>query len=410
MQEMRTLLMVAVLSGAAWAAEPGSPSGLLAPVDGEPLQTRLVGADARWQWVFQADSARRVLPADAVVRWGRLAEPSRGPVAVLADGGLLPGDVLRLDSGTAVLESDSLGDLRVPLESLAGIILAWPSNRAELDRLTDRLLAAKGSSDRVLLANGDRLEGVVVNVDGRQVQWESGGRQTVLPRDRVVAVVFNPALRAATSGSSLRAWVGLDDGTRLLVERLLVDGATLRLARCGASRDAQPWSTEARRCVFAQPLGGRAVYLSDCGADGYRHIPFLDLSWPYRNDRNVLGRPLRVAGQTHLKGLGVHSSARLTYTLDEPFDRFEATAALDDAAGTGGSVRFHVFVDRRRLFSSELVRGGQRPVDVRVDLAGAKRLDLVVDFGERADVLDYADWLDARLIRPEKREATEPRP
>jgi len=41
-------------------------------------------------------------------------------------------------------------------------------------------------------------------------------------------------------------------------------------------------------------------------------------------------------------------------------------------------------------------------VPARVDLAGAKRLDLVIDFADRADELDHADWLDARLIRAEK--------
>ena len=32
------------------------------------------------------------------------------------------------------------------------------------------------------------------------------------------------------------------------------------------------------------------------------------------------------------------------------------------------------------------------------DLAGAKRVDLVVDYGEAGDVLDQADWLEARLV------------
>jgi hypothetical protein len=39
------------------------------------------------------------------------------------------------------------------------------------------------------------------------------------------------------------------------------------------------------------------------------------------------------------------------------------------------------------------------PVPVSVDLSDAKRLDLVVDFAERADQLDHANWLDARLVR-----------
>ncbi len=411
-------LLVLALGGLA-AAAPGGPVeaggaktllGRVVPVDSEPFEARLVGADAKWQWTFAAGAARRRLGADALVRWGKPAEPVRGPVVVLADGGLLPAEPLRIDAGRAVLQSDSLGRLRVPLESLSGVILHWPTDHAERDRLTDRLLRAKGSRDSILLANGDRLAGVVTNVNDRTVQLERDGRRTVLARNLLSAVVFNPALSSEASKSSLRTWVGLADGTLLLVDRLWLDGALLRLVPGLAGRSSPPWSTEADRCVFLQPLGGRVVYLSDRPADDYRHVPFLELPWPYRNDRNVLGRRLRASGRTHLKGLGVHSRSRLTYLLGEPFDRFEAALALDDATEGGGSVRCHVLVDGRRQFSSEPIRGGQRPVPVRVDLTGTKRLELVVDFGERADQLDYANWLDARLVRGKKETAKPPEP
>ena len=36
---------------------------------------------------------------------------------------------------------------------------------------------------------------------------------------------------------------------------------------------------------------------------------------------------------------------------------------------------------------------------VSVDIAGATKLELVVDYADRADVLDHADWLNARLVQ-----------
>ena len=65
-----------------------------------------------------------------------------------------------------------------------------------------------------------------------------------------------------------------------------------------------------------QPLGGRAVYLSDLKPAEYRQTPFLDLPWPYRADRNVTGGMLRRGGRLYLKGLGVHSAARLVYAIN----------------------------------------------------------------------------------------------
>ena len=95
----------------------------------------------------------------------------------------------------------------------------------------------------------------------------------------------------------------------------------------------------------------------------------------------------------------MHSAARLTYNLDQPYKSFQAELAVDDSASGGGSVRFRVFVDGQEKFTSETIRGGMKPMPINVDLPGAKQLDLVVDYADRADVLDRADWLNARLIK-----------
>ena len=57
-------------------------------------------------------------------------------------------------------------------------------------------------------------------------------------------------------------------------------------------------------------------------------------------------------------------------------------------------------VNRRRLAVCVclLALGGMSPVPVSVDLSGVRQLSLLVDFGERGDELDYADWLEARLV------------
>ena len=60
-------------------------------------------------------------------------------------------------------------------------------------------------------------------------------------------------------------------------------------------------------------------------------------------------------------------------------------------------MRFRVLVDGQEKFASPILRGGDPPVPVSVDLTGAKKLELVVDYADRADVLDHADWLDARI-------------
>ena len=151
--------------------------------------------------------------------------------------------------------------------------------------------------------------------------------------------------------------------------------------------------------VCLQFLGGRVSYLSDIRPADYRSIPYLDLKWPYRTDRSVLGARLHGGGCVYWKGLGMHRAARLTYLLKEPYRRFQAELAIDDETGGRGSVGFRVFVDGRQVYTSPVVRGGQKPVPISVNLEGAKRFDLIIDFADRGDEFDHADWLDARLIR-----------
>ena len=79
---------------------------------------------------------------------------------------------------------------------------------------------------------------------------------------------------------------------------------------------------------------------------------------------------------------------------------FQATAAIDDYSQGKGSVRFALEADGARLWESDLVTGSSRPLAVGpIDVSGKRQITLVVDYGELADVDDWADWCDAVVIR-----------
>ena len=96
------------------------------------------------------------------------------------------------------------------------------------------------------------------------------------------------------------------------------------------------------------------------------------LAWPYRPDRSVSGGLLRAGGRVYLKGLGVHSAAQLTYASDKPYWRFQAELAIDDETAGRGSVVFRVAVDDQVRYTSPIIRGGQAPTAISVDLSGAR--------------------------------------
>ena len=99
----------------------------------------------------------------------------------------------------------------------------------------------------------------------------------------------------------------------------------------------------------------------------------------------------------------MHSASRAVYRLSGGEQRLEAAIALDDAAGRAGSVIFRVYAIRggqpELAFESDIVRGGDPPQPISVDLAGAQGLVLLVDYADFGDQRDHANWLDARVVR-----------
>ena len=98
--------------------------------------------------------------------------------------------------------------------------------------------------------------------------------------------------------------------------------------------------------------------------------------------------------------MGTRSQSRIAYDLGGQFRSFQARAAIDDYAQGKGSVRFAVEVDGTRVWRSPLVTGNSRPLAVGpIDVAGKRQLALIVEYGELADVDDWADWCDTIVIR-----------
>ena len=147
---------------------------------------------------------------------------------------------------------------------------------------------------------------------------------------------------------------------------------------------------------------GKAVYLSDLKPASYEFRSYLGGErWPYVRDGSVAGADLRLAGGTYDKGVGMHSESRLTYALEGAYHHFEALVGLDERTGREGSVRIQVLVDRKAVDlggAAELTRQNG-PRQVRVNVAEARELTLVVEFGRRGHVQDHVDWVDARLLK-----------
>lgn len=392
---MSARFSLALLSGlslflaVSWGAPP-----VAVPVEGETFPAELLSLDRQGHLGLRCGTAERSVPASELIKWGACVEPGRGPYLVLVDGGLLVADILSADKQSVAADSPAFGEMKISSGIVAGIVFQPPADPRRRDLLIDRVATSERDADRVILANEDEVTGAVQFIRDRKIHIETRIGAVDVDVGRVRALIYGPALPRPQPAAGARFLAGFHDGSLLAATTLSLSEKTVEIATSGTA-----WTTSPAELVCLQPLGGRAVYLSDLQAADYRSVPFLEMKWPYRTDRCVLGARLRAGGRIYLKGIGVHSAARLTYALAEPYRRFQAELAIDDETGGKGSVGFRVFADRRQVYASPVVRGGQPPVPVSIDITGARRLDLVVDFADRGDELDHADWLDARLVK-----------
>ncbi len=109
--------------------------------------------------------------------------------------------------------------------------------------------------------------------------------------------------------------------------------------------------------------------------------------------------PITLGGTTFRHGLGVTSNGELWIDLHGAARRFVAEVGVDDARATGrGSVTFEVWVDGKRRYDSGVMRSGEAPKPVSVDLSGARRMILFVGNGGDGGADDVADWGGAAVV------------
>jgi hypothetical protein len=404
----RLLLLVAFFGAPGRAELP-----LVIPATGDPFHAALEAIAADGRVTFRVEDNGlvdyRTLPAAELVRWSHPRPLKPQTLVLLDDESILVaaaawsgGAATRLEGDTLLVFTDLWDEVQLPKAMVRGIVYAQRSRPHQRELLASQIHTSSNDRDAILLLNGDRLIGEIGQINGSTLALTTETGIVDLPLSRIEAVVFATAAESSASAirRDARFVVGLRDGSLLHANWANADAGHLKVQLAaginlsGGARDA---------IASLQSLRGNFAYLSDLEPADFRHVPYLSIPWPYTRDSNVLGKPLCVGGERYLKGLGMHSAGRLTYRLDDSVRKFEALAAIDDAAENRGSAIFGVHVLRdgkwQSAFTSRTIRGGMPPEQVSVDLRGSQALTLTVDYADRGDERDYADWLEARLSK-----------
>ncbi len=119
-------------------------------------------------------------------------------------------------------------------------------------------------------------------------------------------------------------------------------------------------------------------------------VSSLDLSlaantsgWAPRANLSTSGKAISLGGTVFANGLGSHTKFRLVIDCHGTAKRFTAKVGVNDAANKKyAAVVFRVEGDGRKIFMSPVMRPGDAPLPVDVDLSGIKQLVLLAWNGE----------------------------
>ena len=155
---------------------------------------------------------------------------------------------------------------------------------------------------------------------------------------------------------------------------VLLSGMALSVAAMSASE----------RTVWLDEIDPQGCYVQDWGA-------------PQVN-RSVVGTPLCVGGQRFERGIGGHAISRMLFDLGSKARRVQGMAGPDDANLFATNLEFKIIGDGKELWSSGVMKRGDKAVSFDVDLRGIEKVLLLIDMCDDEFMYDHADWVDVKFI------------
>ena len=181
--------------------------------------------------------------------------------------------------------------------------------------------------------------------------------------------------------------------TASLLCALAIAAATAAAAGEASPQTQSPWADDLLKVPYPQTISvpSREIMLQLLRQD-YEQLEI---------NQSVIKTPLIIGEKRFQRGLGTHSVGRIRLRSPQPLARFSAWIGVDHNVRTKGglgSVVFAVSADGRERHRSGILRGGQQPQRLDLELGGATALDLYVDDAGDGPICDHADWAEAQIV------------
>ena len=116
---------------------------------------------------------------------------------------------------------------------------------------------------------------------------------------------------------------------------------------------------------------------------------------------NCHGQPLKVAGETFARGVGMHANGEAVFAVKAQYKRLAFRVGIDDAASGSGSAVVKVFLDDKLLCRTPVLTGRDGLWNVDIELTGASDKSVVrLAIEDNGDGIqgDNVDLVNAGLV------------
>lgn len=420
-------LLVVLIASRADSAKSADVSA--ARLDGTSITGELRG----WhdgQVVIATAAGEQPLATDQLIslRWPAAPQAATQPagppgLVALTDGTLIPMNFLTVVGGRATLTLDRPNDakhnsLNLPATQLAAV--RFQHLDASLATQWDEIRHLNLANDvlAVLKRDGkslDYVEGVIGDVTAEKVDFKLDGESNRVDRSKVAGVVYYRTDRRTTAEPHVI--LHGRSGLRAVAAKVQFVTPMVVVSTVGGAKFSWPIED----IELADFSAGKLMYLSDIEPASERWTPLVGLpagvtlAAEYgrpRRDQSAFGGPLTLVMQDNNsepaspqsgtrsfnKGLSLRSRTEIVYRLPAGFNRFTATTGIDPATSASGNVRLSILADDRPLLETDIA-GNQPPLPIELEITGAKRLKILVDFGQNLDTGDWLNLCDAKIVK-----------
>ncbi len=325
-----------------------------------------------------------------------------GPMILLPDRDKLRGEAAAILTQGLAVQSSSIGVVNVPLAQWAGFLSQSPETPVAFLRTIEQLRRGSDSpGDLVLLANGDRMQGTVIELDADnlKVQPTGAAKPITLPRKGIQGVAIDASTLEYPAIEGIGWKVQLTDGSRLSAKALSFDPSDPESGLILTTRWGSEWRVPVNKLTGLRVIQPGMIELDTVKPAAIQTVEYIGPTTAPRFGANVCGGPLKIGTRTFDQGIGTQSRTLIAYRLDGTKKTFTAWVGLENSAGPKGQARAVVLLDGKPAYDSGPLKAGEMPRRVQIDLGTARLLILASEFGEGGGVRDWVNWCEP-LIRP----------